>query len=157
MWALQRVYLGAEYKGPHEEDLKPINSRELCVAIPLVFLAILFGVYPKLILRYMDATIDQQAQTLTDLVRVYEAEDDRIAAEKEAEDSAGEAGAAAAARFYLPPAVAIPKVIEDETPDPVGLPIQRNGEEVIRNFNNPVDVPNYGNADANKIAATTNQ
>ena len=157
LWALQRVYLGAEYKGPHEEDLKPINSRELCVAIPLVFLAILFGVYPKLILRYMDATIDQQAQTLTDLVRVYEAEDDRIAAEKEAEDSAGEAGAAAAARFYLPPAVAIPKVIEDETPDPVGLPIQRNGEEVIRNFNNPVDVPNYGNADANKIAATTNQ
>ena len=60
LWALQRVYLGAEYKGPHEDALTPINARELCVAIPLVVLAILFGVYPKIVLRYMDATIDQQ-------------------------------------------------------------------------------------------------
>ena len=64
LWALQRVYLGAEYKGPHEEELSPINGRELCVAIPLVFFAILFGVAPKLVLQYMDATIDHQTQTL---------------------------------------------------------------------------------------------
>jgi hypothetical protein len=29
-----------------------------------VFFAILFGVYPKVVLQYMDATIDQQTRTL---------------------------------------------------------------------------------------------
>ncbi len=64
LWALQRVYLGPEYKGPHEEALTPINYRELSIAVPLVILAIWFGVYPKAVLKYMDATIDQQAQQL---------------------------------------------------------------------------------------------
>ena len=83
LWALQRVYLGAEYKGPHEEELTPINARELSVAIPLVFLAILFGVMPKLILGYMDSTIDQQVANITEVVRVEEQA--RAAAEAEAE------------------------------------------------------------------------
>ena len=83
LWALQRVYLGAEYKGPHEEELTPINGRELTVAIPLVFLAILFGVMPGIVLRYMDATIDRQAQSITGVVqRVVEA---RAAAEASAD------------------------------------------------------------------------
>ena len=64
LWALQRVYLGAEYKGPHEEALTPITGRELSVAIPLVFFAILFGVYPKSVLHYMNATIDNQVHVL---------------------------------------------------------------------------------------------
>lgn len=96
LWALQRVYLGAEYKGPHEEALTPITSRELCVAIPLVFLAIVFGVYPKLLLNYMDATIDAQSQTLTAVVR--EIDRARIAEQGE-EDPAVEA---AAAKLMLP-------------------------------------------------------
>lgn len=99
LWALQRVYLGAEYKGPHEEALTPITSRELCVAIPLVFLAILFGVYPKLLLRYMDATIDNQARTLTEVVA--QIEQTRLA--EAAELGADTEGEAAAARFNLPP------------------------------------------------------
>ena len=97
LWALQRVYLGAEYKGPHEEALTPITGRELTVAIPLVFLAIVFGVYPKLLLNYMDATIDQQAQTLTEVVKGIEIR--RLSEE----DGTGEEGAAAAARLNLPP------------------------------------------------------
>ncbi|MEZ6120391.1 MAG: NADH-quinone oxidoreductase subunit M [Pirellulaceae bacterium] len=64
LWAIQRVYLGAEYKGPHEEDLSPITPRELSVAIPLVIFAIYFGVYPTSVLKYMDATIDAQVQSL---------------------------------------------------------------------------------------------
>ena len=66
LWAIQRVYLGAEYKGPHEEALTPITLRELTVAIPLVIFAVYFGVNPNSVLKYMDSTIDHQVQTLAD-------------------------------------------------------------------------------------------
>ena len=82
LWAIQRVYLGAEYKGPHPEALTPITGRELSVAIPLVFLAILFGVMPKLVLRYMDATIDKQVQDL--VVVMKRIDDEAEASEAEA-------------------------------------------------------------------------
>lgn len=65
LWAIQRVYLGAEYKGPHGEALTPINLRELVVAVSLFVFAIWFGVYPNTVLRYMDSTIDQQVSDLT--------------------------------------------------------------------------------------------
>jgi len=64
LWAIQRVYLGAEYKGPHEEALTPITARELSVAIPLMALAIVFGVYPKLLLNYMQPSVDRQVDQL---------------------------------------------------------------------------------------------
>ena len=64
LWAVQRVYLGPEYKGPHGDALTPMTSRELSIAVTLVVLAIWFGVYPKTVLRYMDATIDAQVATL---------------------------------------------------------------------------------------------
>jgi len=64
LWALQRVYLGAEYKGPHPEALTPITPRELSIAIPLVFFAILLGVYPQTVFRYMEPTVTQTANDL---------------------------------------------------------------------------------------------
>jgi len=64
LWAIQRVYLGAEYKGPHEEDLTPITTRELCIAIPLMIMAIVFGVYPRSILDYMQPSVDRQVEQL---------------------------------------------------------------------------------------------
>ncbi|MFO0912223.1 MAG: NADH-quinone oxidoreductase subunit M [Pirellulales bacterium] len=70
LWALQRVYLGAEYKGPHGEDLTPITLRELAVAIPLCFFAVVLGVFPHhTLLRYMDKTIDRQVEQLADWTR----------------------------------------------------------------------------------------
>ena len=64
---IQRVYLGSEYNGPHEEALKPITARETSIAVPLFVLAILFGVFPhQTVLRYMDATIDQQVMDLAE-------------------------------------------------------------------------------------------
>jgi len=32
LWAIQRVYLGPEYKGPHGDHLTPITKRELAIA-----------------------------------------------------------------------------------------------------------------------------
>jgi NADH-quinone oxidoreductase subunit M len=67
LWALQRVYLGAEYKGPHEEALTPITSRELWIAAPLLALAILFGVYPRALLDYMQPSVNAQVEALAKL------------------------------------------------------------------------------------------
>jgi NADH-quinone oxidoreductase subunit M len=64
LWAIQRVYLGAEYRGPHAEALTPITFRELSVAVPLLVFAIWFGIYPMTVFRYMDATVDQQVSRL---------------------------------------------------------------------------------------------
>jgi NADH-quinone oxidoreductase subunit M len=64
LWAVQRVYLGAEYKGPHEDHLTPSNFRENAIGTTLLAFAILFGVFPDLVLRYMNKTIDRQTEDL---------------------------------------------------------------------------------------------
>jgi len=70
LWAIQRVYLGAEYKGPHGDDLTPITPRELAIATPLVFLAILFGVAPQILFNYVTPTVNRQVETLANWTRV---------------------------------------------------------------------------------------
>ena len=67
LWCLQRVYLGAEYRGPHEEELTPVSTREKSIGCILLSLAILLGVFPyQTVLKYMDDTIEQQAGDLAD-------------------------------------------------------------------------------------------
>lgn len=73
LWAIQRVYLGAEYKGPHEEALTPITVRELCIATPLMFFAVLFGVYPKVVLDYMQPSVDLQVDQLAAWTQEHDA------------------------------------------------------------------------------------
>ncbi len=69
LWAIQRVYLGAEYKGPHEDHLTPSNFRENAIGTVLLFFAIWFGVFPATLLVYMDKTIDRQTQELANWTR----------------------------------------------------------------------------------------
>jgi NADH-quinone oxidoreductase subunit M len=64
LWAVQRVYLGAEYKGPHEDHLTPSNLRENAIGTILLVFAIWFGLFPGSLLVYMDETIDRQAEDL---------------------------------------------------------------------------------------------
>ena len=65
LWTLQRVYLGAEYRGPHEEALTPSTLRENVIAGTLLAFAILLGVLPyHTVLKYMEKTVDQQVDTL---------------------------------------------------------------------------------------------
>jgi NADH-quinone oxidoreductase subunit M len=65
LWAIQRVYLGAEYRGPHEEALVPSSRRENLIAGVLLVGAIVLGVFPyPTLLRYMDKTIDRQVREL---------------------------------------------------------------------------------------------
>ena len=98
LWAIQRVYLGAEYKGPHEEEIVPVNTRELFVLVPLLLLAIWFGVYPATVFNYMDETIDAQVQTLADWSPAYIAKKEAAAAEAEAAKAAAMPATAEVAR-----------------------------------------------------------
>ncbi|HUE71924.1 MAG TPA: NADH-quinone oxidoreductase subunit M [Pirellulaceae bacterium] len=66
LWTIQRVYLGAEYKGPHGDHLTPSNARENAIGIVLLFFAIAFGVAPyHTVLKYMDKTVERQVNDLT--------------------------------------------------------------------------------------------
>jgi NADH-quinone oxidoreductase subunit M len=77
LWAIQRVYLGAEYKGPHGEALTPITMRELAIGVPLVIMAIVFGVLPQqTLLDYMTPTINQQIDQLAKLTPQFEKSDE---------------------------------------------------------------------------------
>ncbi|HEX6963420.1 MAG TPA: NADH-quinone oxidoreductase subunit M [Lacipirellula sp.] len=80
LWAIQRVYLGAEYRGPHGESLTPITMRELVIAVPMVAFAIILGVYPKVVLDYMQPSVDRQIEQLAGWTERYDA--DRAALEQ---------------------------------------------------------------------------
>ena len=58
LWAIQRVYLGPEYKGPHAEDIVPMNGRETAIAVTLLAFAIILGVYPKLMFNIMENSME---------------------------------------------------------------------------------------------------
>jgi NADH-quinone oxidoreductase subunit M len=72
LWAIQRVYLGAEYKGPHGEALTPLTFREFSIAAPLLALAIFFGVNPQALLNYMQPSVDKTVVELTDWTKTHE-------------------------------------------------------------------------------------
>jgi NADH-quinone oxidoreductase subunit M len=79
LWAVQRVYLGAEYRGPHAEALTPMNLREWAIAVPLVVMAVVFGVLPKQTLfDYVTPTMDR---TIDDVIvgaeNYHERQEDR--------------------------------------------------------------------------------
>jgi NADH-quinone oxidoreductase subunit M len=59
LWTLQRVYLGAEYKGPHADEITPMNTREATIAITLLVMAVVLGVYPNLIFDVMNGSMAQ--------------------------------------------------------------------------------------------------
>jgi NADH-quinone oxidoreductase subunit M len=64
LWTLQRVYLGPEYKGPHGDHLTPMNTRELAIAVPIAVFAIVLGVYPQSVFRYMTPSVDRTVDDL---------------------------------------------------------------------------------------------
>jgi NADH-quinone oxidoreductase subunit M len=70
LWALQRVYLGPTYKGPHGDHITPMNAREFSIAAPLLALAIYFGIFPNNLFRYMEKTITQTAVDLAGWTKV---------------------------------------------------------------------------------------
>jgi NADH-quinone oxidoreductase subunit M len=74
LWAIQRVYLGAEYRGPHSEALVPFTMREAVIAIPLVVFAIVLGVYPQSLLNYMQPSVNAQVDQLAGWTEKFDAD-----------------------------------------------------------------------------------
>ena len=64
LWAVQRVYLGPEYKGPHPEAITPMNAREATIAATLLALCILFGVYPEAVFGLMKYSVNDLVDKL---------------------------------------------------------------------------------------------
>lgn len=66
LWTIQRVYLGVnkDYEGTPEIKWWP----ERVTIIPLVFLAILLGIYPNIILDWMGPDVEHLVRTLTTYV-----------------------------------------------------------------------------------------
>ena len=62
LWAMQRVYLGAEYRGPHPEDLTPMSMRETSIAVTLLALAIVFGIFPAILFNIMEPSITSMSK-----------------------------------------------------------------------------------------------
>ncbi|WP_339910602.1 NADH-quinone oxidoreductase subunit M [Symmachiella dynata] len=80
LWAIQRVYLGPEYKGPHAEEITPMNGREISVAVTLLVFAIVLGVYPEsifglmrssttLLVDNLSATAQSSVEAVTQLIK----------------------------------------------------------------------------------------
>ncbi len=56
LWAMQRVFLGA--KNLKYEGIAEINAREIFCQAPLLFLCVLFGIYPWFLMDWMRPSID---------------------------------------------------------------------------------------------------
>ena len=68
LWTVQRVHLGSAYRGPRGDDLVPLDRRERIVLGSLATLAIVFGVFPALVLNRTDPTIERLADSLIESV-----------------------------------------------------------------------------------------
>jgi NADH-quinone oxidoreductase subunit M len=66
LWAVQRVYLGAEYKGPHAEAITPITEREVFIGGTLLFFCIVLGVFPDWMFSQMRASINLLVNNMSD-------------------------------------------------------------------------------------------
>jgi NADH-quinone oxidoreductase subunit M len=68
LWTLQRVYLG---QNPAYKGLPDINLRELVCIIPLAILAIVLGVWPSLLLSWMDPSVTGLVDSLARLTLLH--------------------------------------------------------------------------------------
>jgi NADH-quinone oxidoreductase subunit M len=56
LWTIQRVFMG-EMKDPHYKEFPDVSFREWFAIVPLGILCIVFGVWPRLILDFMDGSL----------------------------------------------------------------------------------------------------
>ncbi len=67
LWSIQRVYLGAEYKGPHGDHITPSTTRENLIGMTILGFCILLGVLPyQTVFKFMEKTVDRQVGQLTE-------------------------------------------------------------------------------------------
>ncbi|MGQ9503749.1 MAG: complex I subunit 4 family protein [Thermogutta sp.] len=66
LWTIRRVYLGPEYRGPHADALSPLTIREFLIAAVLAVAAVVFGVHPQAVFRYMTPSVNRTVDELAE-------------------------------------------------------------------------------------------
>jgi NADH-quinone oxidoreductase subunit M len=61
LWTVQRVFFG---ENPQYKNYRDITPRELACIVPLVVLCVLFGIFPALILNWMEPSVTHLIDTL---------------------------------------------------------------------------------------------
>jgi NADH-quinone oxidoreductase subunit M len=61
LWTVQRVFMG---ENPQYKNYRDITPRELACIVPLVVLCVLFGIFPALILNWMEPSVTHLIDTL---------------------------------------------------------------------------------------------
>ncbi|QDT37181.1 complex I subunit 4 family protein [Stratiformator vulcanicus] len=82
LWAIQRVYLGPRYIGPNSDDITPITRREATIGSVFVALAIILGIYPRLVFDVTTPTTEtivERMDAAVQLSRQTESEEAEIA------------------------------------------------------------------------------
>jgi NADH-quinone oxidoreductase subunit M len=69
LWTIQRVYFGPAYRGLHADQLVELNSRERFIGYSLLSLAIVLGVYPRLVFDVSQPTLGVLAAGLDEAQR----------------------------------------------------------------------------------------
>ncbi len=64
LWTVQRVYLGTN---PAYREYTDMNLREVTIAVPLVVLSVLLGVFPNTLLSWMEPSVTGLVNTLASL------------------------------------------------------------------------------------------
>ncbi len=59
LWMIRRVYLGAEYHGPHASGLVPLTATETTIGYVLLVSAIILGCFPDLLFGLMRASVSE--------------------------------------------------------------------------------------------------
>jgi NADH-quinone oxidoreductase subunit M len=73
LWTVQRVYLGAEYKGPHPEAITPITDRETIIGGILLALCIVMGIFPNYLFDKMQPTVDLLVKNMNNAEGIVDA------------------------------------------------------------------------------------
>jgi len=86
LWAIQRVYLGPRYVGPNADDITPINAREATIGWVLIVLAIVLGVYPRIVFDVTTPTTEMLVKRMDSAVRADLKDAEEVAAAPQSED-----------------------------------------------------------------------
>ena len=68
LWAVQRVHLGPNYRGPNSDALQPLGGRERIILGSLAVLTIVLGVFPALVLNVSDPSLSAVADAAASAV-----------------------------------------------------------------------------------------
>jgi NADH-quinone oxidoreductase subunit M len=66
LWTLQRMYFGNFYVRNFEGEMNDLNRREYIMLLPLAFVTLLLGIFPSLLIDWMNPAINQMIRIVSE-------------------------------------------------------------------------------------------